>query len=283
MLNEELKITDIASVDNKVPLEKVFQQINLPSLGRNIFPVVDMAGPKAGVFNLKTDGTDLKLVRKDLEVFDSEPIQTKITQEAIQDIENMYGGPGTATQYIAKMLKGLANDQENTKVLAFLKENCAVTDDLALQAAESPETNMFFLIDKIARCTLKINEKFTRSFTTWAVLPQRALGCIMAIFAYQRGMGTEQLSKLFVTDTGSTTFYMNPDSDDTNVYVGIKSVEDPSRSSAFFGSYRSELKWTLDNNSGEKCFWIYNRFGICTSPLHTETDPMLLKFKVTFA
>lgn len=283
MLNEEIQLTDIASVDNKIPLEKTFQQINLPSLGRYIFPVVNMAGPKAGVFNLKTDDTALKLVRRDLEVYASEPIQTEITQEAIQDMESMYGNTGAATQYIAKMFKGLANDQENKKTLEFLKANCKATDDLSLKNAESPETNMFFLIDKIAKCTLKINEKYARSFTTWAVLPQRALGCIMAIFAYQRGMGTEQLSKLYVTDTGSTKFYMNPDSDDENVYVGIKSEEDPSRSSAFFGSYKSELKWALNNDTGSKVFWIYNRFGICASPLHTDTEPMMMKFKVTFA
>lgn len=282
MLNEEIQSTDIASVDNKTPIEKTFQQISLPSLGRYIFPVVNMAGPKAGVFNLRDNGSKLSLVRKDLEVFDSEPIRTEITQEAIQDMESMYGGTGAATQYVAKMFKGLANDQENKKTLEFLKANCVATDNLTLQAAESPETNMFFLIDKIARCTLKINEKYARSFTTWAVLPQRALGCVMAIFAYQRGMGTEQLSKLFVADTGSTTFYMNPESNDTNVYVGIKSEEDPSRSSAFFGSYKSELKWALNNDTGSKVFWIYNRFGICASPLHTEVEPMMVKFKVTF-
>ena len=117
MLNEEIQSTDIASVDNKTPIEKTFQQISLPSLGRYIFPVVNMAGPKAGVFNLRDNGSKLSLVRKDLEVFDSEPIRTEITQEAIQDMESMYGGTGAATQYVAKMFKGLANDQENEKTL----------------------------------------------------------------------------------------------------------------------------------------------------------------------
>lgn len=283
MLNEEIQLTDIASVDNKTPVEKTFQQINLPSLGRYIFPVVNMAGPKAGVFNLRDDGSKLSLVRRDLEVFDSEPIRTEITQEAIQDMESMYGGSGAATQYVAKMFKGLANDQENKKTLEFLRSSCKATDDLSLKNTENPETNMFYIINRIAKCTLMINEKYARSFTTWAVLPQNALSNVMAIFAYQRGVGTEQLSKLYATDTGSTKFYMNPESDDTNVYVGIKSEEDPSRSSAFFGSYKSELKWTLHGDTGSKVFWIYNRFGICASPLHTEAEPMMIKFKVTFA
>ena len=41
---------NIATIDSKFPLNDVFQQTDLPSLGRSIFVTVKPNGPFAGIF-----------------------------------------------------------------------------------------------------------------------------------------------------------------------------------------------------------------------------------------
>lgn len=270
---------NIMSGDKNV-LGRIFQQCNLSSLPRDIFAFLQMGSSSGGVFAMRTknDDTGIEVIRQNISCEIKDPIKTSITQEAYHDILNMYGEH--AFENIAKMFKAETNAQENQKCLAFLKENAH--EETALTLASDANTNFYNLNEKISECILKVNYKHIRTFKSWAVVPYKLMAHVLAKSIDVNGAQTG-LCSLHLARIGLTDFYLNPDIDDTNVYVGVNDPETPSKSSAFFGEYVADVTSTLDPVDGSFKFYIFNRFGICVNPLHNSESPMLYKFNVSLA
>jgi hypothetical protein len=270
---------EIASTDSNLSAEQMFQQTSLPSLGRLIFSVIPTSGPTSGVFNIrkKVGTNNFELVRNNLDVYPSESIKTGLTLEVMQDIRAQYGS--NANQVIGTLLRGLANDQENERTLAFLAANSKTDSELNLTAPQNAETITFEIGQKVHQLILKANTQSIRTYDSFCVLPYRWASAFAALNVYVGGMDKDE-SGLFISEIGNTRFFMNPNPLDTNAYVGLKDAKNPSKSSAIFSPYVETVVEAQDPDSGEMSFFIFNRFGICMSPLHVTDNEMLFKFNI---
>lgn len=270
---------EIASTDSNLSAEQMFQQTSLPSLGRLIFSVIPTSGPTSGVFNIKRKpGTNnFMLVRNNLDVYPSESIKTGLTLEVMQDIRAQYGS--NANQVIGTLLRGLANEQENEKTLEFLAANSKAESELNLTSPQNAETCTFEIGQKVHQLILKANTQNIRTYDSFCVLPYRWASSFAALNVYVGGMDKDE-SGLFISEIGNTRFFMNPNPLDTNAYVGLKDAKNPSKSSAIFSPYVETVVEAQDPDSGEMSFFIFNRFGICMSPLHVTDNEMLFKFNI---
>ena len=289
MMNEELIIEDttqtnaenIATTDQRFPIIKVYQQTKLPSLGRSVFYELNLQGPSAKVLSLTDNGQDLRLDKEDLICYPCKTINTQLTQEALYDLVNTYG-EDYAYSYVSRMLRGLTNTQENEKTMEFLRENSVDDGILELSDRLNSETQMFEITNKVERLCLKMNSLTKRTFSAFAIVPYKYVCSIMTTYAYTTGNNTTNVNELLVADFGLMKYYVNPDPNDNYAYVGLRSSIEPYCSSAFFGSYANDLQMVHDPDSGNLTFYIYNRFGICKSPLCTAENPMLYKFEIGY-
>lgn len=271
---------DIAQTDQNLILNKLYQQTTMPSLGRSIFGFTKLSGPTGGIFNVKRKGTsnDISLVRQNVSVFPSEAIHTTITFEAIQDLYSQFGID--YVYLVVRMLRGLANDQENEKTLEFLRDQSKDYGDLQLSDSLNTQTNLFEISQRVGEIISMINNNTFRSFATYAVLPYKALGAIIG-GGNLVGVVDEQPYGLYAADIALTKYFLNPDVTDEYAYIGILD-KDISRCSAYFSHYTDDILISTDPDNGHRHLHIYNRFAITPSPLHETGNEMLYKFKILF-
>jgi hypothetical protein len=270
---------NVASTDSNITVGQMFQQTSLPSLGRSIFEVIPTQGPTSGFFNLrKKAGTNnFELVRTNVEVYPSEAIATGLTQEVVQDIKNQYGVK--ANEVIGKLLRGLANNQENTRTLAFLEAQSKSETELNLTNSLNAETVTFEVGQKVHELILKANTKNQRTYDSWAVLPYTFAASFAALNNYVGGMKKDE-SGLFISQIGNTKFYMNPDATSTTAYVGLRDFGNPNVSSGIFSPYMEDVVEATHPDTGNLTYFIFNRFAIAASPLHVTNDEMMFKFNI---
>lgn len=272
---------EIATTDENLSVDAMYQQAALPSLGRQIFSVVPMNGPTAALFNLrkKAGTTDVELVRAEVEVEPSTSIHTGISLEAIQDLRAQYGKE--VNTVVGTLLRGLSNDQENTATLAFLDAESKSEAALTLTSAGNAENNLFEITQKVHELVLKANSKNMRTYEAFCVLPFSAGAAIAALSNYVAGKeGEKEERGLFLAQVGQTKFFMNPDATSDMAYVGLKDSSNPSKSSAVFSPYRSTIVEAVNPDTGANTYHIYNRFAVTASPLHEASNEMLFKFQI---
>jgi len=272
-------VDNIATTDQDLSVGQMYQQKALPSLGREIFSVVQMEGPTAALFNIKKDSLTNKfvLLRNEAEVFPSESINTGLTREVIQDIKSQYGTE--AKNVIGTLLRGLSNEQENTKTLEFLESNCLAEAGINLETSTNKvEANYMNLIQKIQELISRANSKNQRTFEAFAVVPYKCASGVQTLSKYLGG--DVDSSGLYIGNHGKTKFYLNPDSTSETVYVGLKDENNMSKSSAVFAPFADDIVEAQDPDTGEVNFFIFNRFSITASPLHEVDNEMLFKFSI---
>lgn len=270
---------EIATTDENLSVDDMYQQAALPSLGRQIFSVVPMNGPTAALFNIrKKAGTNnFELVRKDVEVYNSESINTGVSQEVIQDLKSQYGKE--VEPIVGTLLRGLANDQENEKTIAFLEAQCKAEADLQLSDSLNIESIMFEVSQKVNELVLKANTKNMRTYEAFAVLPYYAGAAMAGLSGYVGGDDKDERG-LFLAKVGQISYYMNPVATSTKAYVGLKDTRNASKSAAVFSPYRSTVTEAQDPDSGSINYFIFNRFAITQSPLHVTDNEMMFKFNI---
>lgn len=270
---------NVATTDENLSADAIFQQSILPSLGRQIFPVVTMHGPTAAIFNVKKKAAsnDIELVRSNVECFPSVSIGTGITKEAIQDLLSQFGKDGV--QLVGNLLRGLANEQENTQTLAFLATYAADYGTLQLSNSLNAETNLFEISQRVSEIVLQMNSKNLRTYEAACVLPYKNAAAIMTLGNYAGGDNSDSRG-LYIGQVGLTKFYMNPDPTATAAYVVLKDSENASKSSGVFSKYQSNVIEATDPDSGQNTYFIYNRFAIGISPLHETGNEMVYKFTI---
>lgn len=280
MLNENKWAPTIATTDENLSINPIYQQLRLPSLGRQIFTVSDVHGPTGAIFNIVSANGGISFIRNEVEVYDypANPPKSRITVEALQDIKTQYGENGLGL--VAKYLKGLANDDENQKTIAFLNNKSVSTTSLTLTEPTKPDTVWTELSYKIQNCVLEMNSKHIRSYSAYVVLPYKLGASIMSVFAGLDNPELADASSLFVGRSGLTEWYINPDNTDNNVYVGLVDREGLGRGCAVFSPYVNEIRSTKEYDTGDVVCFIWNRYAITESPLHTASEPMMMKFTV---
>jgi hypothetical protein len=271
---------NIATTDENVSIESIFQQGAMPSLAKQIFSVAKISGPTAALFNIrKKSGSDeFTLLRAEVEVYPSKSINTGLSLETIEDLRSQYGKE--ADQIVGKLLRGLANDGENEKTIAFLESKCLSESALVLTDSSNAETNLFEITQRVQELVLKANSKNIRTYEAFCVLPYKLGASISTLSKYASDDNSTERG-LFLAEIGQTKYYLNPNSDAEKIYVGLKESKNLSKSSAVFTPDQENIITAQDPDSGETVFFIINRFGITASPLHELGNEMLFKFEVT--
>ena len=264
---------EIAVVDRKLTIQDIYSQLKVPSLGREIFPVYEQNGPLAGVFALEKVNDKVKLLRADSQVYDSEPINTGITQEAVQDIEAQFGL--SANRIIASLLRVLANEQENIKTKEFLEAHATQGNANTLSEPGNSKLIVEEISQAVAEHVMEINSGGYIAYKSSAVIPARFAGA----FAIRGDDVNDDSESLFYMATvGHTKYYLDPDPTNKNtVYVSLNSE---GSSSAVFREYTDDIVTATDPDTGNKNFFIFNRFAITASPKH-EIHSMIYKFDVS--
>lgn len=268
---------NIAQVDQNLSIDNIFQQTNIQSLARQVCSTIQLLGPSGALYNIikKTDG--FKLIRKDLVEFPSEILKTGITREAVQDLKSQFGKE--ADNVIGALFRGISNEVENTALLTVLNAQAKDYGNLQLSESTNAEMNLFETTQRVHEIILKMNQKYQRTFDAFAILPYKPLGGVMGLSQYAGALKKDERG-LFITQIGSTKFYLNPDANDENAYVGLKDSDNLSKSSLVFAPYQNQIIDAIDPDSGEIIYFLVNRFALDSSPLHEVNNEMLYKFKV---
>jgi hypothetical protein len=270
---------NVACTDENLSVNGIYQELKLPSLGRCIFTVTPIHGPTAAIFNVtSTDTGGIKFVRSEVEVYDSKPKKTNITSEAVHDIDTQFGEDGLKN--IAKLLKGLANEDENEKTVKFLKDKAVDFGSVEISEPMSPDFTWREISWKTQQCILEMNSKKIRTYNAFVVLPYKYASAIMSVFADLRNSDLADSTSLYVGTSGLTDWFINPDSTDENCYVGLRDIKGTGKGCAVFSPYTNEITSALDPETGSTTMFIWNRFAITISPIHTTDNPMLVKFSV---
>lgn len=264
---------DIAVVDQNLTIQEIYRQLIVPSLGQEIFKVYNQTGPLAGIFTLDRVGSKVKLLRSDSQVFDSSPINTGISKEAAQDIESQFGMD--ANKIIASLLRGLANDQENTKTIGFLASKATARTPVVLSTPNNSKFIVEEITQAVAESIMEMNKNGFITYKSSVVIPAKFAGSF-AIRGEDVTEGSD--SSFYMARIGHTNYYVNPDTTNTDTIYVLLNDED--RSSGFFSKYTDDIVTAVDPDTGAENFFIFNRFAITESPKHT-INPMIHSIKVS--
>lgn len=268
---------NIAQVDQNLSVDNIFQQTNIQSLARQVCSTVQLMGPSGSLFNIIKKPDGFKLIRKDLLEVPSQILKTGVTREAIQDLMSQFGKD--ANTIIGTLFRGISNEIENNALLDVLKTQGKDYGNLQLTESTNAEMNLFEITQRVHEIILKMNQQYQRTFDAFAIIPYKPLGGIMGLSQYAGALKKDERG-LFITQIGSTKFYLNPDVNDTSAYVGLKDSDNLSKSSLVFAPYINQIMETVDPDSGEVLYFLVNRFALDSSPLHETGNEMIYKFNI---
>jgi hypothetical protein len=281
-LQEATTDADIATTDEILSVNEIYHEKALASLGRHIFPVIPINGPTAKLFNINTNsgGDGIDLLKSDVAVETSAPIHTTITDEAVQDLYSQFGKE--AYNIVGTLLRGLANDAENTATITFLDANCLDGADLALTTAiiANANTSVEIITQRVQELVVESNARNTRTFGAFCVLPYKYAASISAISRFINDDYTNETG-LYVGKIGLTDYYINPVVAADHAYVGLKDLQNPSKSAGVFSPYASTITKSLHKDSGLEAYHIFNRYAITASPLNETGNELMHKFEIT--
>lgn len=283
-IHEQVQSSDIGSAEFWANVTDRFQQTQIPSLASVLLAPYDMRTPIGKVFNLTDNDDDadgevtLKLVSATIEANAIDPYRIVISPEALDNYNSMYRDPAQA---IANSLRGFTNRKESEDVIKLLRDNAVDDGSLPISDKQNAETIMFELINKVQQSVLRMNSKRLRTYHCFIVAPYKYVASVMSTFAYQTASNTANPQDLQVAKFGMMTYYVNPVTNDNNVYVGLRHPDNRALCAGVFGNYQSKITTAVDNNNGYLHVHIHRRYGMAMSPLHTADDPMLCKFAVS--
>lgn len=279
-LNEDQYAQNIATTDENLSINGLYQQASLPSLGRVIFSVVPVHGPTGAIFNIRTkaDNSGIEIVRNEVEVFESPRKRTTITAESLQDIIKQYGEDGL--KMVARYLRGISNQDENQKTIDFLKGNAVPAGSITLTNPAIPDSCWREISMKVQDCVLKMNSKNRRTYNAFVVIPYKYGAALMSLFADMVNSEYAEIENLFIGSSGLTDWFVNPDNSDARIYVGLMDKQGTGRECATFSPYTDEITKAFDYETGQNAYFIFNRFAITISPLHTADNPMIMSFTI---
>jgi len=268
-INEAIEVAQTDQIINAVIEMKEYG-----SLAYQIGEVSPIYGPTAGTFALVYKNGKLQLLRGEVQVKEDGIEKTGLTMEAIQDLYSQYGK--SATEYIAKIFGGISNMNENIELISRLSTWSTSTPALTLTDSKNAETSAFEIQQKTAELVLEINSTSFKSLDSFVILPKKYAASFLAVS--NRLPDNKKEKGLFLGDNSRTRFYLNPDVNSTEAFVGISS-EIPGQSSIIISPYHHAIISAVNPDDGETQLFNFNRYAITQSRL-SEDQPMLYKFEI---
>ena len=266
-------------------LVKAFEELPTLSLVREIAAVVPMKMSTGQIVNIRRQGAtnsfETVIANLTINTATANPIQTGISVEVIQDLQNQYGLDGY--KIAANLLKGITDQAENTAFLTFLDAQSLATPVLTLSDANSAEVSLFEITQRVQELVIKMNTPSFRTFDGFVILPYKNAASISALGPFVRGSELkEREERLLVGRIGKTKYYVNPDVTATKAFVGLSDHDKKSlgASSVIMGTFpqevlRSSVQGTFQQNVG-----LLNRYATAVNPLSTAGVEMLMSFEI---
>ena len=288
---------DIQSLPQK--LSKLIQERYQNSLLWQICDNFELKSTLGKIFVTKKVNDSLTLISKDIEPH-LHKIETSITQEALQDILSMYGAKGE--DLLVDMLGGIMNQAENEQLMEFIDNNAQQKPDLRLGEVAD---YIVKILDRIGQSVIEMNQFTFETEKAWAIIPKAYAGVFFGYWAGFRMTEEKENQILYLGKFGHLDLYVDPRKPVLNhsefsdayddayalgtyenydyVYVGLKNKKLPGYGSLVYAPYQLQLQEVLDPNTGHHKFFLFNRYGLETSPFHNipENRAMIHKFKIT--
>lgn len=255
---------NIATSDENLTIEEIYRQLNVPSLGKQIFHNYTQSGPTAAIFSLdRKDNEHVEVLRAESICYNSKPIDTAITNEAIQDMISQFGMNAKFT--VAVMLRGLANEQENEKTAEFLDDEAVAFGNVTLSNKNNSKVIVEEITQIVQESIMDMNKERLITYSAKVVLPAKYAGSFTV-----RDRGEIYNDGYYVGSQGRVKYFSDPDVSNTDtIYVVLSDFD---KSGAFFSSYTNDIVWAQNPDTGNNTAFIYNRFAITANPRHIKTS-----------
>ncbi|MGI7118715.1 hypothetical protein ACNGEM_09000 [Campylobacter coli] len=263
-------------------------------IGHHIAEVQPMMQPSGYVFARQETQDTFKIIKKQIDVDTNKSI-IKISQEAWEDLLNLSNlnkaGNEQTPELFINWVKSSAAHKETEKIINLIKENAVDAGNLTLDdtndSKQNAETNLFYISKKVGDLVIKMNTPNFRTYDSFCILPQTGVGGILSLsFTYSRiddSTDENRANDYFLGKINNTRYYLNPNPDDNNAYVGLKSHKEKGVNSLIYSPYCMNLTTAYNYESGERTVGIFTRNAYTIHPLHSMTTPMLFKFTITEA
>ncbi|UZV40591.1 hypothetical protein vBCjeMWX1_0166 [Campylobacter phage vB_CjeM_WX1] len=263
-------------------------------IGHHIAEVQPMMQPSGYVFARQETQDTFKIIKKQIDVDTNKSI-IKISQEAWEDLLNLSNlnkaGNEQTPELFINWVKSSAAHKETEKIINLIKENAVESVGIVLDGAndskQNAETNLFYISKKVGDLVIKMNTPNFRTYDSFCILPQTGVGGILSLsFTYSRiddSTDENRANDYFLGKINNTRYYLNPNPDDNNAYVGLKSHKEKGVNSLIYSPYCMNLTTAYNYESGERTVGIFTRNAYTIHPLHSATTPMLYKFTITEA
>lgn len=284
----------ISGFEKGLNIDKIFKSLDRPSLPQELLTKHTLTSTMGLLFAVdrkatteaQTDvGFSIKVSKSN--VMSEPPIRViGVTGEVMDDVRNAFNE--SAEDIIARLLNGIARDYENDKFIEWLDNEATVSDDLVVDQTNTTEL-WRQVFKKVQDLVLESNVKRRTTFNAFCILPYNIVSSIMgdplAVGTFQTD--NRDSHTYLVAKSLTTEYYLNPNPNSQYGYVGIKSTHDDSTDDTdcegcgSFCVYQNAINEGVDPTSGQKNYFIYDRFAIATNPLHSAETPMMFKFKIS--
>ena len=257
------------------------------SLAYQICEITPMNSTLGVVYASKRNNNseDFEVIKKNIYSY-TDKISTGFTREVWDDMVRVFDK--TAKQSAGNVLSGISRTEENLRVLTLLRDESEVKSSLTITDPNSFEGIIQQVSKKVSESVIEMNYKSYNTLSSFCILGPKWAAAILGSFSYM----TEGKEKsLFVGRVGRTDYYINPlpntagqfnddynydfENEPTNspdyAYVGLQSSI-PGQSSLIFAPYMYELQNIVDPDTLDTKLFLYNRYGLVTTPLHDKIE-----------
>ena len=276
----QVNAPSVATSDENLSFQQLYYKSSLPSLAKRIFFNAPIHGPTGAIFGIKGKNTKdgFEIIRNEVEVFpDMLEKQVSISGEALDDIKNMYGKDGL--EILATYINGFVNKYENEKTIEFLEKHAKSSTTLTLTEPNSSKQTLREISMKCSELILEANSTGKLTYKAFVILPYKYAAAVIAEYADLSTPTVAIIDDLFVGSNGQMNFYINPNPSADTVYIGLAD-DNTGTSCATYSDYFNEIRTAISDSTGMMKYFIYAKFALTPSPLHTENTPMMFKFTI---
>lgn len=284
-INEASESYDIATTQDFIS-HLIDEKYN-DSLAYQICEIQPMESSLGVTFASKRNDTtgNFEVIKKDIHAY-SDKMFTGFTKEVWQDMIKMFNK--TAKASAGNILSVISRTNENARILALLNIEAEVKTSLTVTDPNNFESVMHQLSKKVSESIIEMNYKSYNTLNSFCILGPKWAAAILGSFNF---MTEGRKKSLFVGRIGKTDYYINPmphtagqftydynydfENEPTSVpdyaYVGLQSKA-PGQSSLIFAPYTYELQSVIDPDTLDTNLFLYNRYGLVTTPLHDKLE-----------
>lgn len=246
-----LSFDDIATTDNLIA--SAITTLPKSAVGA-VLPVVKTKGPTSQWVEPFYEGDKLRLVSSPVTMFteSNEHKSLRLTCNAVQDLMRMYS-PESLDSTVKGWIMFHKNTQQRNQLIELLQSPEISGIPAESQVVETPNEDFFEIVQyHIYSAIAKIKTDYQLGDTHFSVVGPNKITYSVTRMQYYSDkihfMADDRLNKIYVFPTGDSAM--------TRAGIGLF-------------EYADEYQRSTDPETGDLCYWIYNRSSIVVNPCHS--------------